>query len=173
MLRTEWTHRLICRKYIASYDEEEALADGSEEREGAGIKAEAGTDNKVKTIITADDNSTVDVTKGSLYIANAKKDGTVYDVSIAIKSRMEYKGNDFDKIYGDSRRTKAIEKDANGNYTFKSNIDEISKDSLISNILKETDENEGKLTDFVDKAFGEGTTDAQANQWYNQAGYRF
>lgn len=57
MLRTEWTHRLICRKYIASYDEKEALADGSEEREGAGIKAEAGTDNKVKTIITADDNS--------------------------------------------------------------------------------------------------------------------
>lgn len=146
MLRTEWTHRLICRKYIASYDEKEALADGSEEREGAGIKAEAGTDNKVKTIITADDNSTADVTKGSLYIANAKKDGTVYDVSIAIKSRMEYKGNDFD---------------------------EISKDSLISNILKETDENEGKLTDFVDKAFGEGTTDAQANQWYIQAGYRF
>ena len=131
--------------------------------EGAGIKAEAGTDNKVKTIITADSSSTVDVTKGSLYIANAKKDGTVYDVSTAIKSGSENKGNDFDKIYGDSRRTKAVEKDANGNYTFKSNIDEISKDSPISNILKEADENEGKLTDFVDKAFGEGTTDAQAN----------
>lgn len=131
--------------------------------EGAGIKAEAGTDNKVKTIITADSNSTVDVTKGSLYIANAKKDGTVYDVSTAIKSGTENKGNDFDKIYGDSRRTKAVEKDANGNYTFKSNIDEISKDSPISNILKEADKNEGKLTDFLDKAFGEGTTDAQAN----------
>lgn len=131
--------------------------------EGAGIKAEAGADNKVKTIITADSNSTVDVTKGSLYIANAKKDGTVYDVSTAIKSGTENKGNDFDKIYGDSRRTKAVEKDANGNYTFKSNIDEISKDSPISNILKEADENEGKLTDFLDKAFGEGTTDAQAN----------
>lgn len=131
--------------------------------EGAGIKAEAGADNKVKTIITADSNSTVDVRKGSLYIANAKKDGTVYDVSTAIKSGTENKGNDFDKIYGDSRRTKAVEKDANGNYTFKSNIDEISKDSPISNILKEADENEGKLTDFLDKAFGEGTTDAQAN----------
>lgn len=131
--------------------------------EGAGIKAEAGADNKVKTIITADSNSTVDVTKGSLYIANAKKDGTVYDVSTAIKSGTKNKGNDFDKIYGDSRRTKAVEKDANGNYTFKSNIDEISKDSPISNILKEADENEGKLTDFLDKAFGEGTTDAQAN----------
>lgn len=131
--------------------------------EGAGIKAEAGADNKVKTIITADAGSTVDVTKGSLYIANAKKDGTVYDVSTAIKSGTENKGNDFDKIYGDSRRTKAVEKDANGNYTFKSNIDEISKDSPISNILKEADENEGKLTDFLDKAFGEGTTDAQAN----------
>lgn len=131
--------------------------------EGAGIKAEAGTDNKVKTIITADAASTVDVTKGSLYIAHAKKDGTVYDVSTAVKSGTENKGNDFDKIYGDSRRTKAVEKDANGNYTFKSNIDEISKDSPISNILKEADENEGKLTDFVDKAFGEGTTDAQAN----------
>ena len=131
--------------------------------EGAGIRAEAGTDNKVKTIITADAHSNVDVTKGSLYIANAKKDGTVYDVSTAIKSGTENKGNDFDKIYGDSRRTKAVEKDANGNYTFKSNIDEISKDSPISNILKEADENEGKLTDFVDKAFGEGTTDAQAN----------
>lgn len=131
--------------------------------EGAGIKAEAGTDGKVKTIITADSSSTVDVTKGSLYIAHAKKDGTVYDVSTAIKSGTENKGNDFDKIYGDSRRTKAVEKDANGNYTFKSNIDEISKDSPISNILKEADENEGKLTDFVDKAFGEGTTDAQAN----------
>lgn len=131
--------------------------------EGAGIKAEAGADNKVKTIITVDAGSTVDVTKGSLYIANAKKDGTVYDVSTAIKSGTENKGNDFDKIYGDSRRTKAVEKDANGNYTFKSNIDEISKDSPISNILKEADENEGKLTDFLDKAFGEGTTDAQAN----------
>lgn len=131
--------------------------------EGAGIKAEADANNKVKTIITADAGSTVDVTKGSLYIANAKKDGTVYDVSTAIKSGTENKGNDFNKIYGDSRRTKAVEKDANGNYTFKSNIDEISKDSPISNILKEADENEGKLTDFVDKAFGEGTTDAQAN----------
>lgn len=131
--------------------------------EGAGIKAEADANNKVKTIITADDSSTVDVTKGSLYIANAKKDGTVYDVSTDIKSGTENKGNDFDKIYGDSRRTKAVEKDANGNYTFKSNIDEISKDSPISNILKEADENEGKLTDFLDKAFGEGTTDAQAN----------
>lgn len=70
--------------------------------EGAGIKAEAGTDNKVKTIITADENSTVDVTKGSLYIAHAKKDGTVYDVSTAIKRGTENKGNDFDKIYGDS-----------------------------------------------------------------------
>lgn len=131
--------------------------------EGAGIKAEAGADNKVKTIITADSKSTVDVTKGSLYIANAKKDGTVYDVSTAIKSGTENKRNGFAKIYGDSRRTKAVEKDANGNYTFKSNIDEISKDSPISNILKEADENEGKLTDFLDKAFGEGTTDAQAN----------
>lgn len=131
--------------------------------EGAGIKAEADANNKVKTIITADDSSTVDVTKGSLYIANAKKDGTVYDVSTAIKSGTENKGNDFDKIYGDSRRTKAVEKDANGNYTFKSNIDEISKGSPISNILKEADENEGKLTDFMDKAFGEGTTDAQGN----------
>lgn len=131
--------------------------------EGAGIKAEADANNKVKTIITADAGSTVDVRKGSLYIANAKKDGTVYDVSTAIKSGTENKGNDFDKIYGDSRRTKAVEKDANGNYTFKSNIDEISKDSPISNILKEADENEGKLTDFLDKAFGEGTTDAQAN----------
>ncbi len=131
--------------------------------EGAGIKAEAGTDNKVKTIITADSISKVDVTKGSLYIANAKKDGTVYDVSTAVKSGTENQGNVFDKIYGDSRRTKAVEKDANGNYTFKSNIDEISKDSPISHILKEADENEGKLTDFLDKAFGEGTTDAQAN----------
>lgn len=131
--------------------------------EGAGIKAEADANNKVKTIITADAGSTVNVTKGSLYIAHAKRDGTVYDVSTAIKSGTENKGNDFDKIYGDSRRTKAVEKDANGNYTFKSNIDEISKDSPISNILKEADENEGKLTDFLDKAFGEGTTDAQAN----------
>lgn len=131
--------------------------------EGAGIKAEADANNKVKTIITADAGSTVDVTKGSLYIAHAKRDGTVYDVSAAIKSGTENKGNDFAKIYGDSRRTKAVEKDANGNYTFKSNIDEISKDSPISNILKEADENEGKLTDFMDKAFGEGTTDAQGN----------
>ena len=129
---------------------------------GAGIKAEAGTDNKVKTVITADANSKVDVTKGSLYIANAKKDGTVYDVSTAVKSGTENKGNDFGKIYGDSRRTIA-KKDANGKYIFKSNIDEISKGSPIFNILKKANENEGKLTDFVDKAFGEGTTDAQAN----------
>lgn len=145
--------------------------------EGAGIKAEADANNKVKTIITADANSKVDVTKGSLYIANAKKDGTVYDVSTAIKSGTENKGNDFDKIYGDSRRTKAVEKDANGNYTFKSNIDEIAKNSPIYNILNEADKNEGKLAEFaefMDKAFGEGTfgegmTDAQQNALANNA----
>lgn len=128
----------------------------------AGIKAEAGADNKVKTIITADAGSKVDVKKGSLYIANAKRDGTVYDVSTAIKSGTENKGNDFDNIYGDSRRTIA-KKGANGKYTFKSNIYEISKGSPIFNILKEADENEGKLTKFMDKALDLGTTDAQAN----------
>ena len=138
--------------------------------EGAGIRAEAGTDNKVKTIITADAGSTVDVTKGSLYIAHAKRDGTVYDVSTAIKSGTENKGNDFKHIYGDSLRTKAVEKDENGNYTFVSNIDEISKDSPISNILKEADKNGGKLTDFMDQAFkpSEGMTDPDAlEQGYN------
>lgn len=135
--------------------------------EGAGIKAEAVTENggtKVKTIITADAGSTVDVRKGSLYIANAKRDGTVYDVSTAIKRGTENIGNNFKKIYGDSLRTKAVEKDENGNYTFVSNIDEISKDSPISNILKEADKNGGKLTDFMDKAFkpSEGMTDAEA-----------
>lgn len=133
--------------------------------EGAGIRAEAGTDNKVKTIITADAGSTVDVRKGSLYIANAKRDGTVYDVSTAIKSGTENKGNEFKHIYGDSLLTKAVEKDANGKYTFKSNIDEIAKNSPISNILKEADENGGKLKDFMDTAFkpsGEGMTDEEA-----------
>lgn len=142
----------------------------------AGIKAEAGTDNKVKTIITADAGSTVDVTKGSLYIAKAKKDGTVYDVSTAIKSGTENKGNDFGKIYGDSRRTIA-KKDANGNYTFKSNIDEIAKNSPIYNILNEADQNEGKLAEFaefMDNAlregtFGEGMTEAQQNALANNA----
>ena len=145
--------------------------------EGAGIKTEAGTDNKVKTIITADAGSTVDVTKGSLYIANAKRDGTVYDVSTAVKSGTENKGNAFDKIYGNSRRTIAIKKDANGNYTFKSNIDEIAKNSPIYNILNEADQNEGKLAEFaefMDKAFGEGTfgegmTEAQQNALANNA----
>lgn len=129
----------------------------------AGIKAEAGTDNKVKTIITADDRSTVKLEKGSsLYIANAKKGDTVPDVSTAIQIGTEYKGNDFDNIYGDSRRTIA-KKGANGKYTFKSNIYEISKGSPIFNILKEADENEGKLTKFMDKALDLGTMDAQAN----------
>lgn len=145
--------------------------------EGAGIKAEADANNKVKTIITADAGSTVDVTKGSLYIAHAKRDGTVYDVSTAIKSGTENKGNDFDKIYGDSRRTIAIKKDANGNYTFKSNIDEIAKNSPIYNILNEADQNEGKLAEFaefMDKALGEGTfgegmTEAQQNALANNA----
>lgn len=137
----------------------------------AGIKAEAGADNKVKTIITADAGSKVDVKKGSLYIANAKRDGTVYDVSTAIKSGTENKGNDFAKIYGDSLRTKAVEKDENGNYTFVSNIDEISKDSPISNILKEADKNGGKLTDFMDQAFkpSKGMTDEDACAQGNNA----
>lgn len=133
--------------------------------EGAGIKAEADANNNVKTIITADAGSTVDVRKGSLYIAHAKRDGTVYDVSTAVKSGTENKGNDFKHIYGDSLLTKAVEKDENGNYTFVSNIAEISKDSPISNILKEADKNGGKLTDFMNTAFKPsrvGMTDAEA-----------
>lgn len=140
--------------------------------EGAGIKAEAGTDNKVKTIITADAGSRVDVTKGSLYIAHAKRDGTVYDVSTAIKSGTENKGNEFKHIYGDSLLTKAVEKDENGNYTFVSNIAEISKGSLFSHILEEADENGGNLKDFMDKAFKpsrEGMTDADALEQGNNA----
>lgn len=125
--------------------------------EGAGIKAEAGTDNKVKTIITADAHSKVDVTKGSLYIANAKNGDTGYDVSTAIQIGTEYKGNDFGQIYGDSRLVIA-QKDTDGNYTFKSNIAEISKGSLFSHILEEADKNEGKLKDFVKNAFSEATT---------------
>lgn len=125
--------------------------------EGAGIKAEAGTDGKVKTIITADSSSTVDVTKGSLYIAHAKKGDTGYDVSAAIiKNGTENKGNEFKHIYGDSRFVIA-QRDADGNYTFKSNIAEISKGSLFSHILEEAYENEGKLKDFVVKAFGPDT----------------
>ena len=133
--------------------------------EGAGIKAEADANNKVKTIITADAGSRVDVKKGSLYIAHAKRDGTVYDVSTAVKRGTENKGKDFKHIYGDSLLTKAVEKDENGNYTFVSNIAEISKDSPISNILKEADKNGGKLTDFMNTAFKpsrEGMTDAEA-----------
>lgn len=127
--------------------------------EGAGIRAEAGTDNKVKTIITADSSSKVDVTKGSLYIANAKKGDTGYDVSTAIiKNGTENKGNEFKHIYGDSRFVIA-QKDADGNYTFKSNIAEISKGSLFSHILEEAYENEGKPKDFVVKAFGLYTPD--------------
>lgn len=126
--------------------------------EGAGIKAEAGTDNKVKTIITADENSTVNVTKGSLYIANAKRGDTGYNVSTTIiKNGTENKGNEFKHIYGDSRLVIA-QKDADGNYTFKSNIAEISKGSQFSHILEEADKNEGKLKDFVKKAFSEATT---------------
>lgn len=137
----------------------------------AGIKAEAVTENgvtKVKTIITADADSNVDVTQGRLYIAHAKNGDTGYDVSTAIQIGTEYKGNDFGQIYGDSRFTIAI-KDANGNYTFKSNIDEISKGSRIPNILKAY-ENKGKLTDFVKNAFGEGTTDdAQGHNAFEHA----
>lgn len=137
----------------------EAINGGSVKlAEGAGIKAEADANNKVKTIITADAGSTVDVTKGSLYIANAKKGDTGYNVSTAIiKNGTENKGNEFKHIYGDSRLVIA-QKDADGNYTFKSNIAEISKGSLFSHILEEADKNEGKLKDFVKKAFSEATT---------------
>lgn len=122
---------------------------------GAGIKAEAGTDNKVKTIITADANSKVDVTKGSLYIANAKKDGRVYDVSTAVKSGTEDKGNDFATIYGDNRFT-TIATNENGKCTFKSSI-ESAKGSPIYNILKKAYESTGKLNTFFNKAFGKET----------------
>lgn len=113
----------------------------------------------MKTIITADSSSTVDVRKGSLYIANAKKGDTGYDVSTAIiKNGTENKGNEFKHIYGDSRFVIA-QKDADGNYTFKSNIAEISKGSLFSHILEEAYENEGTPKDFVVKAFGPDTPD--------------
>lgn len=122
---------------------------------GAGIKAEAGTDNKVKTIITADADSNVDVSNGSLYIANAKKDGTVYDVSTAVKSGTEDKGNDFATIYGDNRFT-TIATNENGKCTFKSSI-ESAKGSPIYNILKKAYESTGKLNTFFNKAFGKET----------------
>lgn len=136
--------------------------------EGAGIKAEADANNKVKPIIMADAGSTLDVRKGSLYITNANKVGTVYDVSAAIQSEAENggtenRGNEFKDIYGASRLVKAFA-NQNGQYIFKLNNDVISKDSPFSHIVNEAVKNEGKLNDFMNTAFGEGTPDdAQGN----------
>lgn len=136
--------------------------------EGAGIKAEADANNKVKPIIMADAGSTLDVSKGSLYITNANKVGTVYDVSAAIQSEAENggtenRGNEFKDIYGASRLVKAFA-NQNGQYIFKLNNDVISKDSPFSHIVNEAVKNEGKLNDFMNTAFGEGTPDdAQGN----------
>lgn len=136
--------------------------------EGAGIKAEADANNKVKPIIMADAGSTLDVSKGSLYITNANKVGTVYDVSAAIQSEAENggtenRGNEFKDIYGASRLVKAFA-NQNGQYIFKLNNDVISKDSPFSHIVNEAVKNEGKLNDLMNTAFGEGTPDdAQGN----------
>ena len=131
--------------------------------EGSAIHAEADDNNNVKNVISADGTSSVDVSKGTLYISNAKKDGTVYNVSSAVTSGDEEKGQDFGAVYGASRRMAGIEQDENGNYIFASNIDEVTKDSPISHVLKAADAAEGALTDFMDTAFGEGTTDEEGN----------
>lgn len=131
--------------------------------EGSAIHAEADDNNNVKNVISADGTSSVDVSKGTLYISNAKKDGTVYNVSSAVTSGDEAKGQDFGAVYGASRRMAGIEQDENGNYIFASNIDEVAKDSPISHVLKAADAAEGALTDFMDTAFGEGTTDEEGN----------
>ncbi len=130
--------------------------------DGAALHAEADENNNLKTVIEADADSTADVSKGTLYVSNAKKDGTAYDVSTAVKQGDEAKGNDFKSVYGASRRVAGTKNEA-GEWIFASNISEIAKDSAIPNVLTAADSLSGAFTDFLDKAFGDGMTDAEGH----------
>ncbi len=135
--------------------------------DGAAIHAEVDENNALKTIIEADGNSTADVSKGTLYVSNAKKDGTAYDISAAVRQRDPAKENDFAKVYGTSRRVKGT-KNETGEWTFASNISEIAKDSAIPDVLTAADSASGAFTDFIDKAFGAGMTDAEGHNAFER-----
>ncbi len=134
--------------------------------DGAAIHAKADSENNLQTVIQSVAGADVDVSKGTLYVSNAKTDGTVYDVSTAVKENDVAVGN-FKTVYGVSRRVISTAL-GDGKYTFASYISEIAKDSAIPNILIAADASSGALKDFIDKAFGEGMTDAEGHNAFER-----
>ena len=130
--------------------------------EGAALHVEADENRKVKNVVDAAENANVDVSKGTLYISNAKTDGNPYDISTAIMRTETTPLGNFAEVYGSSRRAVGT-KIGEWQYTFASNISEITKDSAIPNVLTAADSSSGAFTDFIDKAFGDGMTDAEGH----------
>ena len=130
--------------------------------EGAALHVEADENRKAKNVVDAAENAYVDVSKGTLYISNAKTDGNPYDISTAIMRTETTPLGNFAEVYGSSRRAVGT-KIGEWQYTFASNISEITKDSAIPNVLTAADSSSGAFTDFIDKAFGDGMTDAEGH----------
>lgn len=130
--------------------------------EGAALHVEADENRKVKNVVDAEENANVDVSKGTLYISNAKTDGNPYDISTAIMRTETTPLGNFAEVYGASRRAVGT-KIGEWQYTFASNISEVTKDSAIPNVLTAADSSSGAFTDFIDKAFGDGMTDAEGH----------
>ncbi len=135
--------------------------------EGAAIHAEADQNRKMKTVVEAEEDANVDVSKGTLYISNAKTDGKPYDISTAVMRTDTTSLGNFAKVYGASRSVVGT-KIGEWQYAFGSSISEIAKNSAIPNILTAADASSGALKDFIDKAFGEGMTDAEGHNAFER-----
>ncbi len=130
--------------------------------EGAAIHAEADQNRKMKTVVEAEEDANVDVSKGTLYISNAKTDGKPYDISTAVMRTDTTSLGNFAKVYGTSRSVVGT-KIGEWQYAFGSSISEIAKNSAIPNILTAADASSGAFKNFIDKAFGDGMTDAEGH----------
>ncbi len=135
--------------------------------EGAAIHAEADQNRKMKTVVEAEEDANVDVSKGTLYISNVKTDGKPYDISTAVMRTDTTPLGNFAKVYGASRSVVGT-KIGEWQYAFGSSISEIAKDSAIPNILIAADASSGALKDFIDKAFGVGMTDAEGHNAFER-----
>ncbi len=127
--------------------------------DGAGIKATADEENKVNTVIEADESSTVEFGKDTkLFIKEAKTGDTQYDISNVVKTaNEEAAGQTFDTVYGDNIFTKGTKVGDDGKVVFKTNYEEAMKTSGFANIIQAVDKSTGDFKDFLDYVYGEGT----------------
>ena len=136
------------------------------------IKASIGEKNKIKTVISADENSTVSMGTDTRLVIKDAKANVKYNVKEVIDNKGTSVGEkQFTEFYGDTIFTKSTgEVDADGNISFDDNEPALAQTSMVPNIAIAAFNGTGALNTFFKSAYSAtGATQESGNNALDHA----